>query len=149
MDFDEQEIKTKRKKKNFLTQIDEVDNYVEPSFLIPTIIDKENEIEEIHHLKFLVVPSFMAGVFLGTNNFFLGFISELGIAAAFEFSLGALLVTSIVKLVVAIRSKRQTGHFFPYERSNFFRKNEKTGKVSIKWMNVLGIVLRPICNMSF
>ena len=68
----------------------------------------------------------MAGVFLGINNFFLGFISELGLAAAFEFSLGALIVTLIVKLVVACKSKRKTGKFFPYESSNFLKKNMET-----------------------
>ena len=57
-------------------------------------------------LKFLVIPSFTAGVFLGTNNFFLGIISELGIAAAWIFSLGAIGFTLSYKFVEAIRMKR-------------------------------------------
>ena len=91
----------------------------------------------------------MAGVFLGTNNFFLGFISELGLAAAFEFSLGAFIVTLIIKTIVAIKSKRVTGQFFPLKSSNFYVKDKANGVVSIKWINVLGIILRPLCNMSF
>lgn len=53
-------------------------------------------------LKFLIVPSFFAGVFLGTNNFFLGFISDLGINAATLFSIGAFIFTTIYKLIEAI-----------------------------------------------
>lgn len=87
----------------FMTQMDKEKN---ETFKIPHIVSSTDEVKEYHHLKFLVLPSFMAGVFLGINNFFLGFISELGLAAAFEFSLGALLVTSIVKLVVACKNKR-------------------------------------------
>lgn len=104
--------------------------------------------EDHYHPKFLVVPSFLAGVFLGTNNFFLGFISDLGIAAAFEFSLGAMIVTLTVKLILAIKAKSTKGVFFPVETSNF-RKVDLDGVISIKWMNVLGIILRPACNMSF
>lgn len=57
-------------------------------------------------LKFLILPSFMAGVFLGTNNFFLGFISDLGINAATLFSVGAFIFTLTYKFVEAIRMKR-------------------------------------------
>ena len=62
--------------------------------------------EEDAPLKFLVIPSFTAGVFLGTNNFFLGIISELGIAAAWIFSLGAIGFTLTYKLFEAIQMKR-------------------------------------------
>ena len=47
----------------------------------------------------------MAGVFLGINKFFLGFIRKLGLAAAFEFSLGAFIINLIVKTIFAIKSK--------------------------------------------
>ena len=56
-----------------------------------------------YHPKFLVVPSFLAGVCLGTNNFFLGYISNLGLKAAFEFSLGALIVCTGIKVALAVR----------------------------------------------
>jgi hypothetical protein len=65
----------------------------------------------------------MAGVFLGTNNFFLGFISDLGINAATLFSLGAFSFTTIYKLVEAIKMKKKFGFYFPYEYSNFMYKN--------------------------
>jgi len=78
-------------------------------------------------LKFLILPSFMAGVFLGTNNFCLGFISELGVNAASLFSLGAFVFTTLYKLVEACRMKRKHGVYFPYEFSNFFKKNENNG----------------------
>lgn len=83
------------------------------------------ESESEKPLKFLILPSFMAGVFLGTNNFFLGFISDLGINAATLFSLGAFIFTLTYKLVEAIRMKLKHGVYFPYEFSNFFKKNEK------------------------
>jgi hypothetical protein len=47
----------------------------------------------------------MAGVFLGTNNFFLGFISDLGINAATLFSVGAFIFTLTYKFVEAIKMK--------------------------------------------
>ena len=119
-------------------------------FVIPLLESQESESGDNHaHTKFLVLPSFMAGVFLGTNNFFLGFISELGLAAAFEFSLGAFILTLIVKTIIAIKSKRATGQFFPLKSSNFYVKDKANGVVSIKWINVLGIMIRPLCNMSF
>ena len=90
-------------------------------FVIPKVVKASATLVEDENFqpKFLVIPSFIAGVCLGTNNFFLGFISELGLAAAFEFSLGAMIVTLTVKLVFAIRAKRNTGEFFPIETSNF------------------------------
>ena len=122
-------------------------------FVVPEAVKSallaEDDIEEHFHPKFLVVPSFVAGCCLGTNNFFLGFISKLGIAAAFEFSLGAMIVTLTVKLVLAIKAKKEKGVFFPVETSNFVYEDKVTGGVKIKWMNVLGIVVRPSCNMSF
>ena len=75
-------------------------------------------------LKFLVLPSFMAGVFLGTNNFFLGFISDLGINAATLFSVGAFIFTATYKFVEAIKMKKKHGVYFPYELSNFMYKND-------------------------
>jgi len=66
----------------------------------------------------------MAGVFLGTNNFFLGFISDLGINAATLFSLGAFVFTVGYKVVEAIRMKKNHGVYFPYEFSNHFYKND-------------------------
>ena len=52
-----------------------------------TMLDKT--IEEAEK-KFLIFPSFMAGVCLGTNKFFLSYIAYLGLPAALVFSLGAL-----------------------------------------------------------
>lgn len=66
----------------------------------------------------------MAGVFLGTNNFFLGFISDLGINAATLFSIGAFIFTAGYKVVEAIRMKKSHGVYFPYEFSNHFYKND-------------------------
>ena len=80
--------------------------------------------EEEKPLKFLVLPSFMAGVFLGTNNFFLGFISDLGINAATLFSVGAFIFTVLYKFIEALRMKSKYGVYFPYEFSNFMFKNE-------------------------
>ena len=64
------------------------------------------ELEDVRNLTFLVIPSFTAGVFLGINNYFLGYISTLGIAAAMEFSLGAFIITTLVKVFIAMKEKR-------------------------------------------
>lgn len=100
-------------------------------------------------LKFLILPSFLAGCFLGTNNFFLGFISDLGINAATLFSLGAFIFTTLYKLVEACRMKSKHGSFFPYQYSNFFKENPKTGKAEIKWICVGGLAIRSLFNISF
>ena len=108
-------------------------------------VDKDEE----KPLKFLILPSFLAGCFLGTNNFFLGFISDLGINAATLFSLGAFIFTIIYKLVEACRMKSKHGSFFPYKFSNFFKENEKTGKAEIRWICVGGLAIRTLFNISF
>jgi hypothetical protein len=55
--------------------------------------------------KFLVVPSVLSGICLGTNNFFLSYISKLGLPAALIFSVGALVFCVILKIYFAFRSK--------------------------------------------
>ena len=55
--------------------------------------------------KFLVLPSLMAGICLGFNNFMLGLISDLGVNAAYIFSLGALIYTIGIKFYQIIRLK--------------------------------------------
>ena len=49
--------------------------------------------------QFLVVPSILAGILLGINNFLLGLISDIGIGAAFIFSLGAIIFTFNFRIV--------------------------------------------------
>ena len=39
----------------------------------------------------------LAGVFLGLNNFMLGMISDIGLGAAYIFSLGALIFTFTIR----------------------------------------------------
>jgi drug/metabolite transporter (DMT)-like permease len=85
---------------------------------------------------------------LGANNFLLSDISELGVTAAAEFSLSALIATTIFRACNAIYWKRKTGSFFPIEHSNFFMLDDN-GERKVKWMNVLGITIRPFINMSF
>jgi hypothetical protein len=93
----------------------------------------------------------MAGVFLGINNFFLGFISSLGINAATEFSIGALTFTLLYKLFEALRMKAKYGEYFPLNFSNFMQKDSKSddGAVTIKWVCVLGLFIRTSFNISF
>jgi len=67
----------------------------------------------------------MAGMCLGTNNFFLGYISYLGINAATLFSLGAFVMTFGYKIYEALRMKSKYGAYFPYQFSNFMIKNDK------------------------
>ena len=109
---------------------------------------REDDDKEEKPLKFLILPSFLAGVFLGTNNFFLGFISDLGINAATLFSLGAFIFTTGYKFIEALRMKAAHGKFFPYEFSNFMYRNE-SGTTSIKWKCALGLLIRTLFNISF
>ena len=90
----------------------------------------------------------MAGVCLGTNNFFLGFISELGINAATLFSVGAFIFTSTYKFVEAIKMKKKHGKYFPLEFSNFMYQNLNKG-TSINWSCVAGLTIRTVFNISF
>ena len=55
-------------------------------------------IEDYASRKFLILPSMFAGLFLGINNFLLGLISDIGLPAAFIFSLGALIFTFTIRL---------------------------------------------------
>ena len=101
-------------------------------------------------LKFLIIPSFMAGVCLGINNFFLGFISSLGLNAATEFSIGAFVFTLGYKIIEAFRMRAQHGAFFPLQFSNFMQKSKSDKeKWTVKWINVFGLVIRTIFNLSF
>jgi len=77
----------------------------EDIFIIPEGEQYDETENPFFQPKFLVLPSFLAGVCLGTNNFFLGFISNLGLKAAFEFSLGAFIVTLFIKVFLAFKSK--------------------------------------------
>lgn len=52
--------------------------------------------------KFLVLPSLIAGVCLGLNNFLLGLISHTGIPAAYIFSVGSLLFPLLYRISQAI-----------------------------------------------
>ena len=47
---------------------------------------------------FLFIPSLLAGLLLGFNNFLLGLISEQGISAAYIFALGAIVFTISYKI---------------------------------------------------
>lgn len=53
------------------------------------MIEDEIIIDE-YEKKFLLWPSLASGVLLGMNNFFLSHIADLGLPAAFIFSLGAI-----------------------------------------------------------
>ena len=55
-------------------------------------------IEDQSSRKFLIVPSLLAGVFLGVNNFLLGLISDIGLSAAYIFSLGAMIFTVTLRV---------------------------------------------------
>lgn len=85
-----------------------------------TEIEIENQVKQ-----FLIIPSAIAGICLGVNNYFLGYISFLGPLAALEFSVGAFTVTTTYKCLEAIRFKYSHGSFFPIEHSNFFELNKE------------------------
>lgn len=93
----------------------------------------------------LAVHSFLAGLFLGINNFLLGLISELGINGAFIFSLGALIFTITYKLLSALRNKKQYGRYWLVEESNLLRL--ASNNIEINWINVFGLILRTAINI--
>ena len=60
---------------------------------------REIDLPQEPEKKFLVLPSFCAGVCLGLNNFLLGMISDTGIPAAYIFSVGSLLFPLTYRIV--------------------------------------------------
>jgi len=60
-------------------------------------------------------------MFLGINNFMLGTISELGLPAAFIFSLGAIIFSFGYRFQESIRNKRRYGVFWVAQNSNLFK----------------------------
>lgn len=98
-------------------------------------------------LKFLPIPSLISGLCLGFNNFLLGLISNKGISSLYIFSVGALLYVGVYRLIEAIKNKIETGHFISFEKSNLFESNK--GVLKLKWVNVGGLILRSLLNISF
>jgi hypothetical protein len=98
--------------------------------------------------KFLPIPSGLAGLSLGICNYMLGYISELGIVGALLFCMGALVFTTGYRIHVALKMKKETGEYFPISKSNHFYLDSQ-GKRQVKWMNVLGLIIRPIVNVAF
>ena len=62
--------------------------------------------------QFLIVPSILAGILLGINNFLLGLISDIGLRAAYIFSLGAIIFTVNFRIVQMIQSKKLRGYYW-------------------------------------
>ena len=111
-----------------------------------TMVNKSVEEAE---KKFLIFPSFMAGVCLGTNNFFLSYIAYLGLPAALIFSLGALVGCLIWKIFFAIKAKSSGGEFFPTETSNMLKLDIKKNARVCNCVNFIGLCLRTAINISF
>ena len=108
--------------------------------------------------KFLALPSFMAGICLGLNNFLLGLISDQGISGAYIFSVGAINFAASFKLLKALHQKKKTGKYWSVEDSNLFCLQEQNlqdklldapKRVVVNWMNVLGLILRVSVNITF
>lgn len=66
------------------------------------MIDQNINTEVKPEKKFLALPSFLAGICLGLNNFLLGLISDQGISGAYIFSVGAINFAASFKLLKAI-----------------------------------------------
>lgn len=96
---------------------------------------------------FLWLPSMIAGICLGTNNFCLSYISDSFPHNLWLFSLGAVIFTSTYRIIMAIKNKRECGQFFPVETSNLLTYDENS-KVKIKWINVFGLLARVVMTMG-
>ena len=83
--------------------------------------------------KFLFIPSLMAGVCLGLNNFLLGLISQLGISAAPIFSFGAFVFCSLWKSKQLIQKWVQGEKLFE----------------EFSWVKVGLLLLRTVLNLLF
>ena len=83
--------------------------------------------------KILIVPSVLAGVFLGINNFLLASVSNSGISALFVFSLGAIVFPFIAK---SYGGGRSSGLY-----------NIENHLVKPSWIKLTGLFLRSILNI--
>ena len=95
------------------------------------------------------MPSLLAGLLLGLNNFMLGMISEIGLGAAFIFSLGAILYTLCFRIGQMLYSKSKLGYYWKASNSNFFKADEISGSYQINWINILGLFIRVVLNIVF
>ena len=83
----------------------------------------------------------MAGVLFGCNNFLLSQNSELGMAGAYIFCIGAIALAFIYNCYYAMQSKKETGSFWTVEKSNLY-KIDDDGKTTLNKANLVGLVIR-------
>ena len=95
-----------------------------------------------------MIPSLSAGVLLGFNNFFLSLISELGLKSAFIFSLGAIGLSLSYQCIMMLKVKNDTGRYWSVQHSNLMHLGNNQ-RLQVKWINVLGLILRTIVNFLF
>ena len=98
--------------------------------------------------SFLALPSFLAGVCLGLNNFLLGLISDEGLSSAYIFSFGALVFGIIYRVNDMLQTKVKYGKLWRLESSNLFIRNED-GNIKLNKSNAFGLILRTSINMCF
>jgi drug/metabolite transporter (DMT)-like permease len=76
-------------------------------------------------------------------------ISELGIAATFIFSFGALILSSCYYIYCAVNCKKETGFYWKVQRSNLFMECNETGMTIFNFKNFRGLIIRTCFNIGF
>ena len=127
--------------KKFLT-LDKEES-IRESFLPTAASSQESEPKK--ELKLLLWPSLAAGTLMGTTNFTLGTISEIGMGATYLYPGGAIISAFLYQAYYAFKQKKATGEWWNVEKSNMYK--EEGGQVSLKWGAVGCILLRTFLNL--
>ena len=71
-----------------------------------------------------MMPSLIAGILLGFNNFLLSLISDLGIKSAYIFSLGAVGLSLSYQVIMMLKIKNDTGQYWSEKHSNLIYRGK-------------------------
>ena len=66
----------------------------------------------------------------------------------FIYSLGAIGLTLSYQVVMMLKSKREIGRYWSADNSNLVERGVDS-KLSIKWINVVGLLLRTFVNFLY
>lgn len=79
----------------------------------------------------------------------IGLISDIGLGAAYIFSLGALIFTFTIRTSQMFKNKRENGQYWQMSNSNFFKVIDESGRFRVNWINFVGLIIRTLLNIAF
>lgn len=96
----------------------------------------------------MVLPSVMAGTFMGLANFMQGTYSEIGEGACYLYSSGALLSGLLYTVWGCLVQFRKTGKLWSIDSSNLFTRSPR-GHAQLHYRIVCLLLLRASLNFAF